>query len=517
MRYTNLIEKYDKKYNEKWIEFVLSIFDNHKSNIELIDFFKNDCLTDEIFKKLEFIIEEKNNSTDNYTSREPSNIFIIYNDIKYRTPFYLDNYKEIGSYAIFNRHFGKKYLIEFLDSLNLQEFIEIFNIDVFDDSIYCPKTSLLKCLHFTPEIILKYMGKLTNKPEKEILKHIDYYITSNSDIYRDNSGYFWYNYSKIPHKNIERFINWPWSWKNVLKYAIIDLEFIEKNRDRIVNTLFLNNLSINRNLKIKSAEELFNLNLLFNKHIPWAYKETLIDIGFDNIIVDTILDNREINLEIDIGLPDNVARDIIYHKNNRYSLILYHMFKNNFLRYRYFSEDIVDYIYKHYRKYLRPTKIKKRDLEEIRNNTGELLKCSSLDLIHDLFYCKYENISVETILYFNNKQKQDYLEMDKMDLQLNSSYGWYHLEKYYSLGHIDIINNNIDKKCFIDIEIDKLHDYYFRHLKQDNLKCKREYYIDNLNLEYNVFKIQKWWKGILYNPHKKIGKNFALKNIEFAF
>jgi hypothetical protein len=50
--------------------------------------------------------------------------------------------------------------------------------------------------------------------------------------------------------------------------------------------------------------------------------------------------------------------------------------------------------------------------------------------------------------------------------------------------HIDIINNNnnIDKKCVIDIEIDKLHDYYFRHLKQDNLKCKREYYIDNLNL-----------------------------------
>ena len=249
MRYNRLIKKYDKKYNEKWIEFVLYIVDNHKSNIELIDFFKNDCLTDEIFKKLEFIIEENDNTIGNYDSRVPSNIVIIYNDIKYRTPFYLDNYEEIEYYAIFNRHFGKKYLIKFLDSLNLQEFIVIFNIDVFDDRIYCPKTNLYKCPHFTPDIILKYMVKLTNKPEKEILKHIDYYITNNSDNNYD-SGYFWYNYSKIPHKNIERFINWPWSWKNVLKYAIIDLEFIEKNRDRIVNTLFLNNLSINRNLKI---------------------------------------------------------------------------------------------------------------------------------------------------------------------------------------------------------------------------------------------------------------------------
>lgn len=511
MRFNRLIEKYDKKYNEHWIEYILTIFDNHRSNIELIDFFKNNNLTPDIFSQLEFIIKDKKDlikNTDYYTGYEPINVFIVYNNKQYKTPFYLDSNKEIEFYAMFNRHFGKKYLIKYLDSLTLEDFLDIFNSDIFDDSIYCLKIYLYKCVHFTPEIILEYMVKLTNKSVDKIMNNIDDYITK-SDEY-GSSHNFWYNYSKIQHTNIELYINWPWSWCSILKFSKITIDFIETYRDIIVDKIFSLYLSINKKFKIEAAEELFNLYIFYNKHIPWAYKETLIDRGFNYIR----LDNRSIDLEIDIGLPDNVMRDIIYNKNNRYSLLLYYMFKDNFLRYRYFPEDIVDYIYINYRSYLRPIKVSNSKLEEKQDNTNELLKCSSLELIHDLFYSKYVNITVDTILDFNKRQKEDYLEMDKMDLQLNGSYGWYHLEKYYSLSNIEYLNN---KKPLIDIEIDKYHDYYFRHLKQDNFKCKLEYYIDNLNLEYKVYKIQKWWKKILYNPHKKIGHNFALKNIEFAF
>ena len=98
MRFNRLIEKYDKKYNEHWIEFILTIFDNHRSNIELIDFFKNDNLTQDIFSQLEFIIKDKKDlikNTDYYTGYEPINVFIVYNNKQYKTPFYLDSYKEI--------------------------------------------------------------------------------------------------------------------------------------------------------------------------------------------------------------------------------------------------------------------------------------------------------------------------------------------------------------------------------------------------------------------------------------
>ena len=60
MLFRILVEKYNKKYNEGWLEYTLDILSKHKCNLELSDFFINPNLTEELFNKLEFIIKNYN-------------------------------------------------------------------------------------------------------------------------------------------------------------------------------------------------------------------------------------------------------------------------------------------------------------------------------------------------------------------------------------------------------------------------------------------------------------------------
>ena len=407
MEYSKLIKKYNSDYNRKWFESILYIFDNYKCNIDIIDFFRNSNLTEELYNKITFITKPDKNYQYFY-------VIIEYELKKYKTPFILNKGYDIEFYTIFNPHFGRKNIIKILDSFDEHQFLKIFSNNILETSI--EETLLyeiVNCVHFTPDIILKYLSKFINKPIDELNKHIHHYT------HFVGFNYFWISYSKKEHINIEYYMEWPWNWENVLKYSKINIDFVKNYKEYIVDKIYSNYLEINNNFKRVIAEDLFNLNICYNKNICWKYKEKIIDIGFKYI-------NSKINrieLDIDIGIPDKILREIVYNKNNRYSVFIYHIFKNEFLRYRYFPVDIVDYIYRNYRKYIEPVQLPKNEIIKNKNDLSRLLKCSCLFFTHDLFYCKYENISIDTINYFNNKKKNDYLEMDKMDLQLNKSFG----------------------------------------------------------------------------------------------
>jgi hypothetical protein len=502
MLFRILVEKYNKKYNEGWLEYTLDILSKPKCNLELGDLFRNPNLSEELYNKLEFIIKNKDNEINNGYLQKT--VFIRYDKILYRTPFYLEDRLGLKIYAMINPNFGFKYINEFFNSLSSSQFFEIFSglqFSVSEINIY----SICGNSCFTPEFILKNIGRYIGKEKtnEEINQNITAYL-------KDHNELFWNKYSKIRHTTIDRHITWPWNWCNILKFSEIGEEFIEKNRVFIINKIYTYySISVPR-FSIVTAEELFKINIIYNNTIPWDYKERIIDLGFN---LEGIYTNK-LMLSHNIGIPDSIVRDIIYNKNNRYYDIIYHIFKDNFVRYNHLPQNIVDFIYRNHRAFIRPKKISNYELSNLGKDMSILLKCSSMDFVHDMFYCKYVNISVDTIKIFNNKQKEDYLDIEKMNLQLNKSFGWYQHNKLNFLYSKEK-NKNVEY-CF-DIELDKYADYAYNNIIIENKSCRLEYLSDRLNFELNIRKLQNWWKKILYNPHISIGKKFAEKNIDFAF
>ena len=98
-------------------------------------------------------------------------------------------------------------------------------------------------------------------------------------------------------------------------------------------------------------------------------------------------------------------------------------------------------------------------------------------------------------------------------------------------GNLDLVKYLLRIKPIIDIGIDDyncLSKAYFH--KQTNIirflinrnpclivKYKSRYHGFDLYLNLLIKKIQHWWKSILYNPHKEIGKKFIEKQIEWAW
>ena len=158
MKLNKLIEKYKKKYNRECIEFVMKILRDSECSIDLIDLLKNDSLTEEIYNKLIF-------------SEENADIYISYENFNnVKTPLKTDNIKLIDGCslsesmnleAIHNPNFGGNYLIKYLDTLDFIEFKKIFNGSI--PEYFTWHKSLVSCVHFTPDLIIRYLVKYTNK------------------------------------------------------------------------------------------------------------------------------------------------------------------------------------------------------------------------------------------------------------------------------------------------------------------------------------------------------------------
>ena len=497
MKLKKLIEKYKKNYNREWVRFVLTIFQDYECGIDILDFLKNGSLTEEIYNNLDF-------------SEENGNIYISYENFNKVNTTFNDNINLIDGYslsdsleleAIHNPNFGEKFLIKYLHTLDFIDFKKIFNGTI--PEYFTWHKSLISCVYFTPDLIIRYLVKYTNKSEDELINNLSRYIKPNY--------YFWENYSKTIVALTEKYIRWPWEWCEILKHTKLNPELIEKHKDYIYKCLHENHIiaDIKKSRLYNLINENFILNIVVNSNIKWGYKVKLletIDYNFNYRF------NEPLSYKNNIGIPDEIIRQFIYEPRKigeKYIELIMLLFPNNkLIKYRHLPEDVVDYLYKNF------------------DNCDKLIYSKTIsitnfkrDFIHSLFYCKYVNISIDTINYFNNKIKrgeiENYLGMKHIDLQLNESFGWYQTLKYNGIS--DTIYINKKKGIFMDIELDKYGDYYYRHLTKDNNACINEYIIDKLNQEINARKIQRWWKLIIYNPHKKIGYNFAIKNMEKLF
>ena len=497
MKINKLIEKYKKKYNREWMRFVLRIIQDSECSIDLIDLLKNESLTEEIYNKLCF-------------SEENGDIYISYENFNNVKTHLNDNINLIDGYslsesmnleAIHNPNFGGKFLIKYLDTLDFIDFKKIFNGSI--PKYFTWHKSLISCVHFTPDLIIRYFVKYTNKSEDELINNFSKYINSNY--------YFWENYSKTLVSLTEKYIRWPWEWEEILKHTKINPELIEKHKDYIYKCLHENHIiaDIKKSRLYNLINENFILNIVVNSNIKWDYKERLletIDYTFNYRF------NEPLSYKNNIGIPDEIIRQFIYEprkiEEKYINLIMLLFPNNNLIKYRHLPEDVVHYLYKNF-----------DNCDKVIYSKNISIINFKRDFIHSLFCCKYIHISIDTINYFNNKIRdgeiEHYLGMKQLDLQLNESFGWYQNNKYNGITDTSYLNKK--KEIFMYIELDKYGDYYYRHLTKDNNACINEYITDKLNQEINARKIQRWWKLIIYNPHKKIGYNFAIKNMEKFF
>ena len=487
-----LLSKYENEYNEKWLTHILNTINGKIHYFDIDIFIANPNLTEPLFTKLKFALKQKDEDDIEYImTGRLSNVLITYDDYEYSTNFYLNDIKDIQDLSLLNPNFGYKYIDKYFSRLTKELFFKLLEGQTVGA---LPIYKIIDCDFFTPEFLIEKLVNYTKEPYETIQDNIEKYIPNIM-----NYSLFWIKFSKKKHLNIEKYRHWPWYWASILKFSVLTEKIINRNREFIIDKMIDFYSNIYPNYSKETAENIFNLNLMYNNSLKWEFKEKLIDNGFE-------LENNEynINLNHDIGMPKSVAEDIIFKKNNRYASFLFYMFKGNFVRYQYLPGNIVDYIYSNYTQFL------KSDIFEKKmkiNDINEQLKCNDLNFVHDLFYCKYHNIFPSTVMKFNLKQKEKYLDRDTMSLHLNKSYGWFQQLK------LDMYFKGIKKKEQLGIEIDKLSECYF-NIIYENYSCKKDFLLHSLDLDYSVRAVQRWWKKILYNPNNRIGKAFFYKNIE---
>ena len=449
INYKKIVQELDKKYSEKWIEFILSIIET--SNIDLINFLENPNLTLEIYNNIEFEIEDDKCYMTYKTHK------------KILTPFEVESVELINILSMYNPNFGKSQLIEFLDTMNKDEFIDIFNGNEFDidwlEEIY-------DNVNLTFDILVTYAKKHNIRLNK-----------TNYNFIGDGL-LFWYYYNE--HQNIsiellEEYIDFQWIWPIQIIYnKNINMEFIEKHKNIIKHSLSFCTHTKNDDILF---EKLLSLCILCNINVSWKEKKQILEkydfnklnlsssfIRYGYVFHLNILDTSKLITD-HIELPYEIISDMIKNPIS----VHYSYFNNNIkfvdlIKHINLPNDLIKFCYNNYEYLLESTYI-----HEGKKN----------------IFCDYNYLTPDIVNMY-------YFKYNFLNIYGRSAISWYQYNDI--LKNID--SNNID---FL-INIDNIG--------------KQLYYSNELYKHKKASIIQKAWRICRYNPKYTMCEKVQLRNLD---